>query len=189
MINRVNKFSCTFKNAKDESKYLNYIWGNSYEPLYNKYIPLIFIPLSIYGIIYSPTAYPNAFFYVYIIVGLSFNYLKSRMKRYIIICYTYYIGFIFSLEYLTKSPFNSPFDPQIVIFFVPILFLAFPNISFLPSFLLSLVNFLIGMHILLSSNYNFWNIYLPTYIFLSLVFIKWNNEFSNRVNFCRIIKS
>ena len=103
MINRVNKFSCTFKNAKDESKYLNYIWGNSYEPLYNKYIPLIFIPLSIYGIIYSPIAYPNAFFYVAIIVGLSFNYLKSRMKRYIIICYTYYIGFIFSFRAISEE--------------------------------------------------------------------------------------
>jgi hypothetical protein len=44
------------------------------------------------------------------------------------------------------------------------------------------------MNLLISNNSHFWNIYIPVYIFLSLVFIKWNNEYSNRENFYKIEK-
>ena len=188
---KINKLTCTFRDSKNESKFLEYIWQNNYIPLYNKYIPFITIPLSIFGIIssyFNEVRFPNAWFYFYIIVGLSFNYLKSNVKKYLIIFFAYLNGFFYSFAILWDNPIKFPFDFQIIIFLIPIIILAFPNISFLPALIISFANFLICMNLLISNNSHFWNIYIPVYIFLNLVFIKWNNEYSNRENFYKIKK-
>ena len=195
---KINKLTCTFRDSKNESKFSEYIWQNNYIPFYNKYIPLIFIPLGIFGIFFNlfnvnifdvnEIKLPNGFFYLPIILGLTFNHLKENIKKYVILVFTYYNGLAYSVLLLLDNPYNIFFGSEIIVFIAPILILAFPNISFLPALIISSANFLICMNLLISNNSHFWNLYIPIYIFLSLVFIKWNNEFSNRENFFKIEK-
>ena len=188
---KINNLTCTFRDSKNESKFLEYIWKNNYIPFYNKYIPLIFIPLGIFGILFNHFSEIKLLigsFYFPIILGLTFNHLKENIKKYVIMLFTYYNGLAYSVILLLDKPYNIFFGSEIIVFIVPILILAFPNISFLPALIISSANFLICLNLLISNNSHFWNLYIPTYIFLSLVFIKWNNEFSNRENFYKIEK-
>ena len=188
---KINMLTCTFRDSKNESKFLEYIWQNNYLPFYNKYIPLIFIPLGVFGIflnLFNEIKLPNGFFYFPIILGLIFNYLKENIKKYLIMFFTYYNGLAYSVILFLDKPQNIFFGLEEIVFIVPILILALPNISFLPALIISSANFLTCISLLISNNSHFWNLYIPIYIFLSLVFIKWNNEFSNRENFYKIEK-
>ena len=187
----INSFTASFKDSKNESAFLTYIWNTNYIPFYNVALPLFGIPLNLFAIIYNSFHNIETPFtpiegnYISLVFLVLFKYLKESIKKALIISFVYLFALFFTIPILLYDFPSWPYDPQIGILFVSVGILCFPNISFLAAFFLSLVNFSIYMLFFIYDNFNYFHFIIPLSMFLCLTLFRWNYEIYNRKTFKR----